>query len=312
MGGDKSFQNRLNEEKELTGMTTFADFTADKGTFRKTLFVSDLDGTLLGPDARLSDASVSMLNDAIAKGALFSIATARTPSTVDILLDRIEANLPFIVMTGSAFWDKNTRLYSNIVTIHPHVAEKVISTFRAHGLPTFVYTLKEGLIDIYHYGALSEMEKKFIQERVNSPFKKFHIPEDGTSKLPSPLDDVVLFYGMQPSKETVSTYQDLCKIEGCNPLCYHDIYGEDTAILEVFSSAASKANAIRKLRKLTGAERVVVFGDNINDLPMMREADLAVAVENAVPEVKESANLVIGPNTSDSVARFILQSVMTD
>ena len=49
----------------------------------------------------------------------------------------------------------------------------------------------------------------------------------------------------------------------------------------------------------------MVFGDNLNDLPMMRVADLAVAVENALPQTKAEAHKVIGPNTADSVARFI-------
>ncbi len=57
----------------------------------------------------------------------------------------------------------------------------------------------------------------------------------------------------------------------------------------------------------------MAFGDNINDLPMMREADLAVAVSNALPEVKDAADIVIGANTDDAVARFILyDSSMTD
>lgn len=56
----------------------------------------------------------------------------------------------------------------------------------------------------------------------------------------------------------------------------------------------------------TGARRIVVFGDNLNDLPMMRVADVAVAVGNALPAVKEEASIVTGPNTADSVARFII------
>lgn len=39
---------------------------------------------------------------------------------------------------------------------------------------------------------------------------------------------------------------------------------------------------------------------------MMRVADVAVAVENALPEVRDMASTVIGSNASDSVARFIL------
>ena len=43
---------------------------------------------------------------------------------------------------------------------------------------------------------------------------------------------------------------------------------------------------------------------------MLRSADVAVAVENALPEVKAIADVVIGPNTDDSVARFIQQDFM--
>ena len=39
---------------------------------------------------------------------------------------------------------------------------------------------------------------------------------------------------------------------------------------------------------------------------MLAAADLAVAVENALPQVRQAADIVIGPNTADSVARFIL------
>lgn len=275
-----------------------------------TLFVSDLDGTLLGDDSKISRASVGMLNEAIAEGALFSVATARTPSTVSLLLRDVNATLPFIVMTGSAMWDKATQSYSDVIHISSSDAEKVMDRFRLRSLPVFIYTLADRVINIYHYGPLSETEKEFIAQRDDSSFKIFHIPEGGTSILPDPLENVVLFYAMQPSRQSGAAYDDILGIEGCNPIYYHDMYGPDLGILEVFSSRASKAFALRRLQRQTGAKRVVVFGDNINDLPMMREADLAVAVENAVAEVKEAADIIIGPNTSDSVARFILDETI--
>ena len=61
-----------------------------------------------------------------------------------------------------------------------------------------------------------------------------------------------------------------------------------------------------ELKKSVGADRLVVFGDNLNDLPMFAVADVAVAVENAFTEVKEHADVVIGPNYTDSVANYIL------
>lgn len=293
MGRDK------NPEKMIT---TAAD----------TLFVSDLDGTLLGADSKISARSAGMLNDAIANGALFSVATARTPSTVAGLLRDVDTRLPFIVMTGSAMWDAATKKYSNVIHITPADAGKVVALLRRHSLPAFIYTLKEGVIHIYHSGPLSDTEKEFIAQRDDTNFKIFHIPENGTSRLPEPLENVVLFYAMQPGSHSQAAYLDIRSVKGCNPIYYHDMYGPDLGILEVFSAQASKANALRRLKAQTRAKRVVVFGDNINDLPMMREADLAVAVENAVAEVKDAADIIIGPNTSDSVARFILDATLKD
>jgi len=274
----------------------------------KTLFVSDLDGTLLGKDSRISPLSVGMLNRAISKGALFSVATARTPSTVSILLKDVKASLPFIVMTGATVWNPATRLYSHTVTMTPALAADILDTIKRHRLPAFVYILRDGIIHIYHYGPLSDIERKFIDERESSPFKCFHIPEDGNSGMPAVLDDVVLFYAMQPTGHVEETHRDVKGIGGCNPVFYHDMFGPQTGIMEIFSDKASKANALVWLKEQTGAEKTIAFGDNINDIPMLREADVAVAVENAVEEVKAVADIVIGPNTSDSVARFILDN----
>lgn len=83
---------------------------------------------------------------------------------------------------------------------------------------------------------------------------------------------------------------------------YSDPRIPDVKLIEIFADGVSKASTLKDRFRW---DRLVVFGDNINDLPMMAVADVAVAVGNAVPEVKEAADMVIGPNTSDSVARFI-------
>ena len=82
-------------------------------------------------------------------------------------------------------------------------------------------------------------------------------------------------------------------------------------VLEVIAPGANKASAIDRVARMCGADRTVVFGDNLNDLPMMRAATVAVAVGNAVDAVREAADVVIGPNHTDSVARFIEQDFLT-
>ena len=271
----------------------------------KTLYVSDLDCTLLGPDSQISPRSREMLNEAIHRGALFSIATARTPATVAPILEGVDINIPAVVMTGVSLWNRDTGRYHNVKTMSPEVARRTLDVYRRHGLPTYVYTLENHDIQIYHLGELSPQEREFMESRRGNPYKEFHIGVP----IPDPLENTILFYALQPTERARVVFDDTRKIKEINPLLYHDFYGEEIAALEAFPAAATKANAVRELAREVGADRIVAFGDNINDLTMLRAADVAVAVENAIPEVREMADIVIGPNTEDSVARFILSEV---
>ena len=78
-------------------------------------------------------------------------------------------------------------------------------------------------------------------------------------------------------------------------------------MIEVYRQGVSKAQAIKSLAQACGATRIVVFGDNRNDIPMLQAATVAVAMDNAFPEVKAVAHEVIGDNDSDSVMRWIEQ-----
>lgn len=92
-----------------------------------TLYVTDLDGTLLGSDGRVSPLSVSILNKAVAKGASFTVATARTPATVSSLLSGIDMRLPAIVMTGAALWHPATGVYSEARHISPSTVDDLLN-----------------------------------------------------------------------------------------------------------------------------------------------------------------------------------------
>lgn len=275
---------------------------------QKILFVSDLDGTLLQPDARLSAETVRLLNQSIASGKLFTIATARTPATVAPILKDVNINIPAIVMTGAAQWIPGTHDFSSVKYMDPDVVRSLVEAYRREKSPIFLFTLEDGVLNIYHIGGkLNDLEQAFVEERLTSSYKRFHLDPDGKEILPDDLSKTVIFYGMQPPAIARRGYEAALKIPGCRPQIYHDLYGPEIALIDDFAPEATKANAVLELAGRLGADRIVAFGDNINDLPMLRVADTAVAVENALPEVKEAADIVIGPNTADSVARFIAE-----
>lgn len=275
----------------------------------RTLFVSDLDGTLLNSDSVVSRESVDMLNRAIGQGVMFTVATARTPATVVTLLSDVAVRVPAVVMTGGAFYDFDASCLTNPRFMDETTAQRLVADWKASGLSAFVYTLdNNGILQVYHIGALSDVERDFMSHRSSSPCKVFNVPADGKSQLPDDLSRTMLFFGMQPTEPAYRLYEQIRREYGdtITPQFYHDIYGEAIGEIEMFPAGVNKASALERLASDVGADRLVVFGDNVNDIPMMRLADEAVAVANAKDEVKEFATAVIGTNDSDAVARFIL------
>lgn len=76
---------------------------------------------------------------------------------------------------------------------------------------------------------------------------------------------------------------------------------------EIMPARATKAEAIRKLKEIRRCDRVISFGDAINDIPMFEISDECYAVENAVDELKKIADKVIESNEDDGVAKWLLQ-----
>ncbi|MDE5554439.1 MAG: HAD hydrolase family protein, partial [Muribaculaceae bacterium] len=63
-----------------------------------------MDGTLLGGDSMVSSETAAIISDLTRRGALITVATARTPATVVPLLADTLTTPPAIVMTGAAMW----------------------------------------------------------------------------------------------------------------------------------------------------------------------------------------------------------------
>ena len=71
-----------------------------------TLYISDLDGTLLTPECKVSDETASALNTMIANGLFFTVATARSASSAAPLLEKLNLRLPVILMNE---WSSHLR-----------------------------------------------------------------------------------------------------------------------------------------------------------------------------------------------------------
>lgn len=275
----------------------------------KTLYVSDMDGTLLNKDSVLSPTTVSKLNSLISQGAMFTVATARTPATVVDLMKDVDANLPFIVMAGCAMWNNRTMEYDSARIIPKKNIRRLIRIFERHGNNPFIYYKHENQIIVHHVRELTPEEEEFIAPRVQGQLKRLH-PVDRLS-ADATQDGAMLIFSMGRFSDLRSIADDI-DAEGisCAYNCYHDIFNEDAGFIDLYVEGTTKAAAIKELAARTGAERVVVFGDNLNDIPMLKIADWGVAVSNAFDEVKAVAHEVIGCNEDDSVVKWIEKDFM--
>ncbi len=271
---------------------------------KHTLYVTDMDGTLLDGDSRVSPRSAEIISRLSQRGTLITVATARTPATVDVLLQHTGIKIPAIVMTGAALWDMQRHCYSHTNFIPAEEISRIVGCFNDTGIAPFVYTIPPGKnLQVYHHGAMSRCEHKFVDERRHLALKQFHLGLPGKS---SAVDEpTVLFFGMGRLDAVYETAERINAVSSCSISRYADIFDPSVGQIEVLAPGVSKAAAIRRLATTLGVDEVVVFGDNLNDLSMMRAADRSIAVANALPEIKAVADEVIGYNTADAVARYI-------
>lgn len=99
-------------------------------------------------------------------------------------------------------------------------------------------------------------------------------------------------------------YEKVKQYKGWESLFQKDTY-RDEFWLEICPQNCTKAKSILKLKEQLGFEKLVVFGDSLNDISMFKIADESYAVANAMDELKKIATHIIGSNEEDSVVDLL-------
>ncbi|MDE6573708.1 MAG: Cof-type HAD-IIB family hydrolase [Muribaculaceae bacterium] len=274
---------------------------------KDTLYVSDMDGTLLGSDSRISARSAEIISRLSHEGAMITVATARTPATVVPLMADTYTDIPAVVMTGCSWWLREAGEFFEPFFLPENDVADALRICAECNVHPFVYVMSPDnrTLDVYHAArGLNKAEEGFYLERCKLSGKRFHLRTAAPERAGRYS---MLLYGMGDAEPIKAAAEVFRKNTECSVCCYPDIFNENIYNLEVFPPGVNKAESVERLKKKLGAERLVVFGDNLNDLSMLAVADVAVAMGNALPLVKEAADVVIEPNYTDAVARFIEQ-----
>lgn len=273
-------------------------------TNKKTLYITDLDGTLLDSRAELSEFTVDALKRLSLAGVNISVATARTAATVAKMFADIPLSAPAVLMNGVCVYSLQAREYVRAEHICDRAKREAIDIVARHGLSGFWYSVENNRLSTFYENTQSPAAESFIEERQRK-YNKVFTRVDSFTEL---YDSGLLYYSISDREEKLSeAAKEFALIDGLRVEYYRDIYTADCMYLELCSAAASKSTAVDYLRESCGFEEVVGFGDNYNDLPLLEACDRFYAVENAVDELKRRANGVIGRNTDNAVARWLLK-----
>lgn len=263
----------------------------------KTLYVSDLDGTLLNSAQTLSPYTVDVINRLAARGGCFSYATARSIWTASKATEGIPTALPVIVYNGCFVMENGTRrrLISNYFA--PSDAALIMDALRSGGVRPIVYSFIDGEEKFsYNSSALSKGARDFIQTRKGDTRDR-PVDNDGL-----PPGEVFYFTCIDEEARLAPLYERFRDSFRC--FYQRDIYSNEQW-LELIPLSAGKAGASVQLKTLLGCDRIVSFGDAVNDLELFSVSDECYAVENAHPALKAAATAVIGGNDADGVARWL-------
>ena len=269
----------------------------------KTLYITDLDGTLLNSKAELSEKSAEIINRLADEGILFSLSTARTHATVSEMFSDVKLNVPLVMMNGVVVYDPKEHKVISACTIEKDKAEKVLEIYRKHGKAPMLYYIDGTTININYTDLKNENQQKYINSRNDLGIKRFFYSPSLTIK-----DELIYIVTLDPYEELKEIYDEVSEIEGLNCMFYSDNY-TGCYFLEILSSKVSKGISADFVKKYVKADRMVAFGDNLNDISLFQYADEGYAVENAHEKLKEIATGVIGRNDDDAVAEYISEKV---
>lgn len=270
----------------------------------KTLYISDMDGTLLQSDGTLSEYTKEKLNKFYEKGIPFSVATARSMVSAMPILDGVHFAAPIVLMNGVFVYDTETKRAVKYHEIEHSVLQKILDLFYQKNLHPFMFLYSDDYkLSIKYTEFDNDGMKEFYDERVDLLDGRFTQTDDLTNIEEGQHPVYVNYYALPEFLDEI--VEKLKSIPEIDFAYYKDSYSDDW-LIEIYSHTASKANGAKEVKEIVGAGSITAFGDNLNDIIMLKGADVSVAVENAVPQVKKIADVIIGNNNDNSVVKYIM------
>lgn len=261
------------------------------GKFDGILLCTDLDGTLLTTDKRISHGNRRAIEHFKSEGGLFTFTTGRCISGANLLLEHIKPNAPMICFNGGAVYDFENDKILQIDTLE-NEARKAVE---------FVY-------NNFPYAAIdvaTERENFYCRSNkwLENYKKILKLPDNYVDYQDVPDGWVKVIFMVDPDKIDAFSHA-LNKSEFADKF---EFVQSEAAYYEMLPKNTSKGSGLLKLADLLNIppHKTIGIGDNYNDISLLQKAGAGIAVANAVRPALEAADYITVDNNSDALKAVI-------
>lgn len=270
------------------------------------LCVFDLDGTLLNSQKKISNECIKAIKKLSENNIKFTIATGR----IDILARKYQreifSDLPIISCNGSIIRDLSGKTYY-MKNLEFETVKNIFDLFTSLNLDFLFYT--ENLILSTKNNPRRKLLESYNNSATNQDKFNFEIMDNNIDKFSNLKFLKALAH--------IENREHLLKIKNILNEKFKDlsIVSSDLELLDLMPSGVTKGSSLSILCNILNinSNEVCVFGDNFNDLEMIKFAGVSIVPENGEEELKEICSYVTKSNDNDGVAyainNIILKSV---
>ncbi|NVN01168.1 MULTISPECIES: HAD family hydrolase [Asaia] len=260
------------------------------------MVVSDIDGTLIGPDKNLAESTQQAAKQLSEAGIKLCLVSSRSAEGMLRYHRELGLDTPFGALNGGLIVGADDEILSTL-SLPASCVDAACDTLSVHQMDTWLFRGHEWLIrDPGAYYVEHERKSVGIDPVVVPDFKPFR---EGVGKIMAASSNFALLQRMEVEIGA------MLKGEA-------SVHRSSNYYLDITHKDANKGFAARALAERLGIpmSEVACIGDMSNDVPMLKIAGLGIAMGNATEEVSAHAHVTTGHNDADGWAeamrRFVL------
>lgn len=268
----------------------------------------DLDGTLLNSRKEVTEYTAKVLEEAVDAGTAVVVATGRPLTGLPENVLSLKGIRYALTANGARIYDLKDQkiLYEKLLDFS--TAEKILEIFGRFDALIEIYFDGQGYADGEKLKNISRYLPDYFMGKYIADTRK---PVDDVKELffneKKPIDKAqAIFRSVEEKNEALR----LLRVEAS--LSDLEITGALQTNIEINAEGVTKGKGLLRLGELLGIDReeIMACGDGNNDIAMMKEVGLAVAMKNSCDEILQIADYITASNDEDGVAKAVHKFVL--